>query len=173
MRNSVYARPRPTFVDSRGSLGGLNGVRVVPVVNGSNSLGRYGVTEQLVRTKIEQHLQRNGVKILSGEDHNERESVLHVQVRLMEVPSMRRAGQVDAISGSIDVYLQQAVELLGTDRDGRKRFCTATTWDTGAIAIWGVTQVQDGFEEAAKVLVDRFGKDYRDANPADSTPTSN
>lgn len=173
MRNSSYARPRPTFVDSRGSLGGLKGVRVVPVLNGSKSLSRYGVTEQLVRTKIEQHLGRNGIKILSDKEHNERESALHVQVRLMEVPSMRRPGLVDAVSGSIDIYLQQAVELLGTDREGRKRFCTATTWDTGAIAIWGVTQVEAGFEEATKVLVDRFGKDYLDANPADPALTLN
>ncbi len=165
------ARPRPTFVDRRGSLGGLRGVEVVPVLNGSKSLRRYGVTEEFVRTKFEQHLRRNGINILDANEPNERESALHVQVRLMEVPSMRRAGQVDALSASINIYLRQAVELLGTDRGGRKRFCTATTWDTGAIAIWGVTQVNEGFEEATRVLVDRFGKDYLDANPKDSALT--
>ncbi len=166
------AHPRPTFVDRRGSLGGLTGVEVVPVLNGSKSLKRYGVTEEFVRTKVEQHLRRNGVKVLSAKESNERESSLHVQVRLMGIPSARRPGQVDALSASMNMYLRQAVELLGTDRDGRKRFCTATTWDTGAIAIWGVTQVEEGLDEATRVLVDRFGKDYLDANPRDSAPMS-
>ncbi|MHC4166662.1 MAG: hypothetical protein ACYSWQ_06880 [Planctomycetota bacterium] len=43
----------------------------------------------------------------------------------------------------------------------------------GAIAIWGVTQVKERFEQATKVLVDRFGKDYLDANPRDMATTSN
>lgn len=170
---STAARPRPTFVDSRGSLGGLEGVTVVPVLNGSETLGRYGVTEEFVRTKVEEHLRRNGIRILTAAEHNERESSLHVQVRLMEVPSARWPGRVDALSASIDIYVRQAVELLGTDGDGRKRFCSATTWDTGAIAIWSVTRAKEGFEEAMKVLVDRFGNDYLEANPKDSAPTSN
>lgn len=172
MSKSAAARPRPTFVDGRGSLGGIEGVNIVLSLNGSKSLERYGVKAEFITAGVEKHLSRNGVTVLSDKEHNERDSTLHVQVRLMEVPSMRRPGQVDAISGSIDIYLQQAVELLGKDRDGRTRFCKATTWDTGAIAIWGVTQVRDGFDEAIKILVDRFGKDYLAANPPDSTPTS-
>jgi predicted CXXCH cytochrome family protein len=173
MNKSSSARPRPTFVDRRGSLGELQGVSVMPMLNGSKSLNRYGVTEEFVRTKVEQHLRRHGVKILSDKEHDERESSLHVQLRLMEVTSMRRPGQIEGVSASINIYLRQTVELLAADRDGRKRFCAATTWDTGAIAIWGVSQVKEGFEEASKALVDRFGKDFLDANPRDSALTSN
>lgn len=170
MSKSPAATSRPVFIDSRGSPGGPKGIRVVPVLNGPKSPSRYGVSEKLVRTKVEQHLRRNGIKTLSDREHKDRNPVLHVQVRLMEVPSMRPAGKIEAISGSINIYLLQAVELLGTDRRGSKRFCSATTWNTGTIVIWAVTQVEEGFDKAVKVLVDQFGKDYLDANSADPAP---
>lgn len=171
--NSAYAYPRPTFVDRRGSLGGLEGVEVIAMLNGSKSLGRYGVTEDLVRMKAEEYLRGNGIGILTSDEHNERKSLLRVQVRLMAVPLTRGPRAVDALAANINICLQQAVELPGTDRDGRKRFCSATTWDTGAIAIWGVTQVKEGFGEATKVLVNQFCEDYLDANPRDSAPALN
>jgi len=167
MSKNSSARPRPIFVDSRGSLYGLKGVDVVTMLNGSDSLNRYGVTEKFVRTNVKEHLQRNGIKILSDSEENVRESSLHVRVRLIGVPSARRPGQTNALSASINIYLQQVVELPGTDPQGRKRFCTATTWETGAIALWGITQAKEGVNEAAKILVDRFGKDFHAANTMD------
>ena len=34
-----------------------------------------------------------------------------------------------------------------------------------AVVIWGVSQVEDGIDQAVKVLVARFGNDYVKANP--------
>ncbi len=171
MSKNSSAHPRPTFVDSRGSLYGLKGVGVVPVLNGSSSLSRNGVTEKFIRMKVEEHLRRNDIKILSDSEEDVRQSSLHVRVRLIGVPSARRPALTNALSASISIYLQQVVELPDTDRQGRKRFCTATTWETGAIALWGVPQVQEGFNEAARILVDRFSKDFHAANATASTGT--
>jgi len=167
--NNSVARPRPTFVDRLGSLGGLEGVAVVAVVDGSDLVRRYGVTEDLVRAKVARQLKQNGIKILDGKEQTTRQSALHVHIRLVEVPSQRRRGQVDALSGSFNVSLQQTVELLAAPGDGKRRFCSATTWDSGAVVIWGVSQVEEGIDQAVKALVGHFGSDYVKANPKDKT----
>ena len=172
LSNNSVARPRPIFVDRCGSLGGLEGVAVVSVVDGSNLARRYGVTEDSVRERVERQLKQNGVKILPRKEETARESALHVHLRLVEVPSQRRPGQVDALSGSFDISLRQTVELLAAPGDGKRRFCTATTWDTGAVVIWGVSQIEEGIDQAVKVLVGRFGNDYAKANPKDKTLAS-
>ena len=172
LANNSVARPRPTFVDRRGSLGGLEGVAVVSVIDGSESLKRYGVTEDFVRAKVERQLKQIGVKILPRKEQTARESTLHVHLRLVEVPSQRRSGQVYALSGSFNISLRQMVELLAAPGDGNRRFCAATTWDTGAVVIWGVSQIEEGIDQAVKVLVGRFGNDYVKANPRDKTLAS-
>ncbi|MBL7186164.1 MAG: hypothetical protein ISS70_07540 [Phycisphaerae bacterium] len=169
LANNSVARPRPTFVDRRGSLGGLEGVAVVSVVDGSDLARRYGVTEDLVRAKVERQLRQNGIRILPRKEQTARESALYVHLRLVEVPSQRRPGQVDALSGSFNISLRQTVELLAAPGDGKRRFCAATTWDTGAVVIWGVSQIEEGIDQAVKVLVGRFGNDYVKANPRDKT----
>ena len=83
----------------------------------------------------------------------------------MEVPSQRRSGPADALSGSLNIFLRQTVELLGTAEDGKRRLCTATTWDTGGIVIWGASQIEEGLEKAVEVLVGQFSNDYLGANP--------
>jgi len=173
LANNSVARPRPVFVDRLGSLGGLEGVAVVSVVDGSDLVRRYGVTEYFVRVKVEQQLKRNGIKILPHKEQAARESALRVHLRLVEVPSQRRGGQVDALSGSFNISLRQTVELLAAPGDGKRRFCAATTWDTGAVVIWGVSQIEEGIDQAVKVLVGRFGNDYVKANPRDKTLASN
>jgi hypothetical protein len=86
----------------------------------------------------------------------------------MEVPSRHSFERVDALSGSLNIFLRQKVELLSAPGDNKKRrFCTATTWDTGGIVIWGTTQVDEGLDKTIEVLVGKFSKDYRDANPKD------
>jgi hypothetical protein len=83
----------------------------------------------------------------------------------MEVPSLHSFERVDALSGSLNIFLRQKVELPSTPGDNKRRFCTATTWDTGGIMIWGTTQVEEGLDETIRVLVEKFCKDYRLANP--------
>lgn len=158
------AQPRPTFVDRRDSLAGLRGIEVVPVLDRSDLFTRYGVTEDLVRTEVESQLQLNGIEVIRHKEQTTRQTSLYVQLRLMEMPSLRGPGQVDGLSGSFNVSLRQAVELLPTPDDNRRRVCTATTWDTGAIFIWGVSGVGDGLKEAVKVLVGQFCGDYVQAN---------
>jgi hypothetical protein len=59
------------------------------------------------------------------------------------------------------------VELLGAPGDNKRRFCTATTWDTSGIVIWGTTQIEEGLDETIEILVDQFSEDYLGANPRD------
>jgi predicted CXXCH cytochrome family protein len=166
------AQPRPVFVDRRSSLSGLQGVEVVPVVDGSELFKRYGLTEDSVRAQVERQLQRNGIKILRRTEQTTRQSSLQVYLRLMDVPSFRQPGQVDALSGSLNIFLQQTVELLPTPGDVKRRYCTATTWDTGAILIWGTSQIEDGLREAVDVLVGQFCRDYTAANPENQLSAS-
>ncbi|MEJ2701404.1 MAG: cytochrome c3 family protein [Sedimentisphaerales bacterium] len=165
-------QPRPVFVDRRGTLCGLEGVEVVPVVDGLELFKRYGAAENLLKTEVERQLKRKGVRVLQPQEQVSKRSSLHVHLRLMEVPSFRRPGQVDALSGSFNVFLQQTVELLPASSDAKRRYCTATTWDTGAILIWGTSQIEDGLKEAVEVLVGRFSKDYLVANPKAHAPAS-
>lgn len=165
-------RPQTTFVDSRGSLAGLRGVTVVAVVEQSDLFKRYGLKEDAIRTKVEMQLRRNGVRVIGSEERIVRQSWLYVHLRLMEVPSRYDLKQVDVLSGSLNLFLQQKVELLSVPGDNKRRFCTATTWDTGGIVIWGPTQVEEGLDKTIEVLVERFSKDYLDANPKDQVSVS-
>jgi len=158
-------QPQTTFVDRRGSLSGLRGVTVVAVVEQSDLFKRYGLTEDAVRTKVEMQLRRNGVRIIDRKEPIVRQSWLYVCLRLMEVPSRYSLERADALSGSLNIFLRQKVELLSTPGDSKRRFCTATTWDTSGIVIWGTTQVEGGLDETIEVLVGKFSKDYLDANP--------
>jgi predicted CXXCH cytochrome family protein len=160
-------RPQTTFVDSRGSLSGLRGVTVVAVVERPDLFKRYGLTEDAIKTKVEMQLRRNGVRVIGNEERIVRQSWLYVHLRLMEVPSRYDLKQVDVLSGSLNLFLQQKVELISVPGDNKRRFCTATTWDTGGIVIWGPTQVEEGLDKTIEVLVERFSKDYLSANPKD------
>jgi predicted CXXCH cytochrome family protein len=161
------ALPQSTFVDRRGSLSGLRGVKVVAVVEESELFKRYGLTADSIKAKVEARLKQNGVRIIGSKEPIVRQSWLYVYLRLMEVPSNPHSNQVDALSGSLNIYLRQKVELLGTPGDNKRRFCTATTWDTSGIVIWAAAKIQEGLDETIKVLVDQFSKDYLDANGVD------
>lgn len=166
------AQPRPILVDRRDSLSGLEGVEVIPVIDGLELFRRYGAPEDLLKTQVERQLQTRGIKILQPQEQTSKGSSLYVHLRLMEVPSFHRPGQVDALSGSFNLFLQQTVELLPMPGETKRRYCTATTWDTGAILIWGTSQIEEGLEEAVEVLMDRFSKDYLAANPKAPVSTS-
>ena len=159
------AQPQTMFVDSRGSLSGLRGVKVVAVVEQSDLFKRYGLTEDAVKAKVEMQLRRNGIKVIDSKERIIRQSWLYMHLRLMEVPSRNHSKRADALSGSLNIFLRQKVELPGAPSDNKRRFCTATTWDTGGIVIWGTKQVEEGVDETIKVLVEKFSKDYQDANP--------
>ena len=159
------ARQQSTFVDHLGSLSGLSGITVVAVVEESDLFKRYGLTEDAVKTKVEKQLRRNGVRVIDRKERIVRQSWLYVNLRLMEVPSRNSFERADALSGSLNIFLRQKVELPGTPGDSKRRFCTATTWDTGGIVIWGTTQVEEGLNETIEVLVEKFSKDYQQANP--------
>ncbi|MFH1716453.1 MAG: cytochrome c3 family protein [Planctomycetota bacterium] len=156
--------PRPTFVDRSDSLAGLEGIEVIPVLNGSDLFKSYAVTEDLLKAEVESQLQLNGIGIIQHKEQTTRQTSLHIQLRLMEMPSQRGPGQVDGLSGSFNISLRQTVELLPTPGDSRRRLCTATTWDTGAIFIWGTSGVKEGLKEAVEVLVDQFSRNYLQAN---------
>lgn len=158
-------QPRPSFVDHRDSLAGLKGVEVVPIFDRSDLFTNYGLTEDLVKAEVESQLQLKGIEVIQHKDQTARQTCLCVQLRLMEMPSLRGPGQVDGLSGSFNLSLQQTVELMPTSADSRRRVCTATTWDTGAIFIWGTSGVKEGLREAVKVLLGQFCRDYLQANP--------
>jgi predicted CXXCH cytochrome family protein len=170
IRKNPSAQLQYTYVDRLGSLSGLSGVKVVAVVEESDLFKRYGLTADSIKAKVEARLKQNGVRIIGSKEPIERQSWLYIYLRLMKVPSNPHSNQVDALSGSLNLCLRQKVELLGAPDNNKKRFCTATTWDTSGIVIWAAAKVQEGLDETIKVLVDQFSRDYLDANSADQQP---
>ena len=172
LSNNAASRRRPNFVYPRNSLEGLKGVAVISTVEGPNLVEHYGVTKDLVTEKVERKLHKNGIKILNAREQTTRKAVLHVRLRLVEVPSRHGRGQVEALSGSFRMSLQQTVELLDVSGEGKRRLCMAQTWDTDTAKFWGLSQIEEGIDEAVEVLVGRFGADYAKANPKEKTPES-
>jgi hypothetical protein len=167
LKQNPSIRPQLVFVDRRGSLSSLSGVKVVAVVEKSDLFKRYGLTADLIRTKVEARLKQNGVRIIGHKEPILRQSWLYVYLRLMEVPSNPNYGRLEVLSGSLNIFLRQKVELLGTPGERKRRFCTATTWDTNGIVIWSAAKIEAGLDETIKVLVDQFSKDYLTANGVD------
>jgi len=164
IKQNPSIRPQSMFIDRRGSLSGLRGVKVVAVVEKSDLFKRYGLTEDAVRKKVEKRLKQNGIRIIGRKEPILRQAWLYVYLRLMKVPSNPSYDRLEALSGSVNLFLRQKVELPGSPGDRKRRFCTATTWDTGGIVIWSAAKIEEGLDETVKVLVDQFSKDYLKAN---------
>jgi len=162
-------QPRPSYVDRRDSLVGLKGIEVVPILDRPDLFANYGLTEDFIKAEVESQLQRNGIDLIQHNEQTTRQTSLCVQLRLMEMPSLRDSSLIYGLSGSFNLSLQQTVELLPTLADSRRRVCTATTWDTGAIFIWGTSGAKEGLREAVKVLIGQFSQDYLKANPKEQT----
>jgi len=156
---------KPIFVDSKASLTGLRGVEIVPVIDGTDLLKRYGVKKELLEKQVELLLKKNGINTLNPAENTLKRPSLKVYLRLMEVPAFQNRRQVVALSGSLSIFLQQTVELLPAPGVSKRRYCRATTWDTGAIFIWGTPQIEEGLTNAVDVLLGVFIKDYLAANP--------
>ena len=152
--------PSSMLIDQRGSLAGLKSVKLELILDGSELLKHYGVTEDSIRIEIEQLLQNSGIEVLSDKEQAETRSILQIQIRLIDIPSQQNQKQVAAFSGSCNVYLRQVVELLGISQNSKSRFCTATTWNTDAVFLWGATQVEEGLNKALDVLIGQFSHDY-------------
>ncbi len=164
----TFRQPQYTFVDRRASLAGLRGVRIIPSVERRDLLTRYGVTAEAVQAKVERRLREGNVKILSDEGQAVGQPGLYVYLRLVELHFPGYSDQVCALSGTVDMSLRQTVELVSQPSDAERRICLASTWDTSAVVVWGIPQVQEGLSNAIGVLMDRFCSDYRAANPISS-----
>jgi predicted CXXCH cytochrome family protein len=169
---AAHRRPRYTLVDRRGSLIGLKGVRIIPAIERQDQLSRYGLTSELVKTEIERCLRQEGVAILSDDGQPTEAPGLYASLRLIEVRFPGYSDEICALSGTLDISLRQTVELVSQPGDTERRTCLATTWDTSAVVVWGVPQIQEGLNNAVEVLVARFCCDYRLANPSDEQPLS-
>ncbi len=165
------ARPY-ALVDQRESLAGLRGIRIIPAIERESLLSGYGVTAEIVKTEVEKHLRERGIKILSDEGPGAGQSGLHVCLRLVELRFPGYSNQVCALSGSLAVSLRQTVELVAQPSDAERRLCFAATWDTSAVVVWGLPQIQEGLHNAIGVLVDKFCADYLQVNPNDEQPAS-
>lgn len=160
----VDRRPQYTFVDRRGSLAGLRGVKVIATIERSQTLSRYGLAPDLLKAQVERGLRQRGVKVLSDEGPASGPPELRASLRLIELHTPGYLGEVTALSGALSVCLRQTVELLSVSSDAQRRLCTATTWDTSAVVVWGAQNIEEGLAEAVDVLVGRFCTDYLDAN---------
>jgi hypothetical protein len=95
-----------------------------------------------------------------------------VLLRLVELRFPGYSNEICALSGSLDLSLRQTVELVAQPNDAERRICLASTWDTSAVVVWGLPQIQQGLDQAVAVLVERFCTDYLQANPSVVQATS-
>lgn len=168
----VFRRPRYAFLDRRQSLAGLRGVRIVPNIERPDLLRRYGLTPDLLKTEVERCLRDRDIRILSDDPQASEQAGLHVVLRLVELRLPGYTNEILALSGSLSMFLRQTVELLSQSSDAQRSLCLATTWDTSAVVVWGIPQIQAGLGDAIRVLVGQFCSDYLVANPSDKQPMS-
>jgi len=171
--DEATARRRPyTLVDRRGSLTGLDAIRVIPTIERQDLIGRYGLTPEIVKKDVERRLREKGIRILSEAEPATGQRGLHVLLRLVELRFPGYSNEVCALSGSLDLSLRQTVELVAQPNDAERRICLASTWDTSAVIVWGLPQIQEGLDQAVAVLADRFCSDFLQANPSTAQATS-
>ena len=151
------------FVGHQESLRGVEGVTVVAVIDRAERFETYGLTQHRLRTHVEQLLQNHGISVLSGETATEQTACLSVHLSLAEVPSPQ-SGQITALSGSLNLTLEQTVLLPPLPNAQTIRTCAATTWDTGGIVIWGTRQCKEGLNNALEVFVTQFSQAVKKAN---------
>lgn len=171
-RQEARPEPRYTFVDRRDSLVGLGRIRVIPVIDRQEVLSRYGLTPECVQEEVERCLRQQGVQILPNDEGASTQSGLHVNLRLVELRTAGYSNEVRILSGSVGVSLRQTVELVSRPKDAERRLCSATTWDTSAVVVWGTPQIQEGLKDALDLLVGKFCSDYLAVNPQGTQPAS-
>ena len=161
--------PKTLLLDQRDTLAGLKSIKVELIVDGSELLKRYGVSEDLVMINIQKLLDNSGIKIISDKEQDDSKALLHIQLRLIDIPSQQNQGDISALSGSFNISLNQLVQILRNSQNNKTYFCTATTWSTDAVFLWGTTQVKEGLNKALDVLIGQFSQDYIRINNFEST----
>ena len=129
IRKNPSVRPLFTFTGHRGSLSKLSSIKVITDIKKSDLLKRYGLTKNALKTKIEMQLLQYGIGPIDPKERTAQQSCLFVDLRLVEVQSPKKSGQVDALSGRLNVFFRQKMELLDNNRDSTKRFGLVTNWN--------------------------------------------
>ena len=156
----------PTQTRSLGqteTLRGIEGVTVSTVIDRAKRVEAYGLTPALLQTLVKQWLHRHDIPVVAQDAQTDRTACLLVHLSLVEVPSPR-TGQILAICGSLNLRLCQTAELPPLPGDETARACTATTWDTGSIVLWGARHSKQGLEQSLQVFLTRFAEAYKKVN---------
>ena len=167
IRKNPSIHPSLAFAGHRGLLSKLSDIKIITDIKKPDLLKRYGLTEDALRTKFEMHLRQNGIRTTDQKERNAQQSYLYVDLRLTEVPSQDKSGLVDALSGSLNIFFRQMIELPNSGGDSKKRFGMATAWDSSHIIIWKKAQVEEGLNESIKILIEKFEKKCLGANTRD------
>lgn len=141
------------------SLHGLDAVQIKIVIDRAKRFAPYGLTEKKLHELVERSLRQSKVPVSTQDTATGRAASLTVHLRLVEVPSPQ-SGQIAALSGSLQLKLEQTVKLPPLPEDNTERMCEATTWETGGIVVWDTRLCQEGLNEAIKVFVTRFSNAY-------------
>ncbi|MCF7975895.1 MAG: hypothetical protein K9N55_18910 [Phycisphaerae bacterium] len=151
------------FVGHAESLQGIDGIQVTAGIDRAKRFEAYGLTPEKLNQLVERLLEQHGIPVLTQDTRTDHTGILDVHLRLVEVPSPQ-SGQIAAVSGSLNLSLRQTVELPPLPGDDTHRTCSATTWDTGSLVVWGTRQCEKGLAEALEVFVLQFGQAYTQAN---------
>jgi hypothetical protein len=131
----------------RGSLDGLKSVGIV-VEDLSPKARRYGLSEEKIRTQVEMHLRKHGIKVLCEEERlrSAGRPYLYINVK----PLIGEKYGICAIA--YDISLKQDVRLV---REPSKK-CVASTWNRSAVSLTGTSVLANAVKLNLSVYIDEF-----------------
>jgi len=131
----------------RGSLVGLKGVGIV-VEELSPKARRYGLSKEKIRTQVEMHLRKHGIKVLCEEERLRAAGRPHLYVNVK--PLIGEKYGICAIA--YDISLKQDVRLV---REPLKK-CVASTWNRSAVSLTGTSVLANAVKLNLSVYIDEF-----------------
>jgi hypothetical protein len=148
----------------RRSLAGLEGVAVLVRLYSEDEPEKYGLRYDELKTITELGLRRNGIKVLTDEEHLKARGMpkLDVSITAIVSGSPDEENLVSAAATMISVEMRQRVIL---ERDPAILYPMATTWERGLVQISTVKDISEGVKQGIKDFVDEFCNDYLAANP--------
>ncbi len=147
------------LVGASESLQGLQAVQIDIVIDRAKRFAPYGLTEKKLHDLVETSLRQSKVPVSGQGAEAGQTATLTVHLKLVEIPSPQ-SGQIAALSGSLQLRLQQTVKLAPLPEGNTERTCRATTWETGGLVVWDTRLCQEGLSKAVKVFATRFTKAY-------------
>lgn len=149
----VQALDRAMDNASRESLRGIIGLGVV-IEDISPDASADGLSQEAIRTAVEQTLRSKGIRLLTEKTRSESAPYLYVNVNTLKE-------ELGLYAYAVNVDLKQAVGLLSM----KNKKTWGTTWTASVLGMVRQENLSQIIADAVEPLVNDFVNDFRAANP--------